>query len=127
MEYRSIEFEWSRIPNCGFYQRNSVVNFPSALNPYTRCVEYKHFLNQRSDWTIIARERTCDDGEPYYPVPTEGNRELYRKYAELATKAGAGLHFIGRLASYKYFNMDQAIRAALDYFRKKIESRLHCV
>lgn len=124
LEYRSIEFEWSRIPNYGFYQPNSVVNYPEALNPYTRCVEYKHFLNQKSDWTIISRERTCDDGEPYYPVPTEGNRELYKKYAELAANAGAGLHFIGRLASYKYFNMDQAIRAALDYFHKKIESRL---
>jgi UDP-galactopyranose mutase len=100
------------------------VNYPEALSPYTRCVEYKHFLNQKSDWTIIAKERTCDEGEPYYPVPTEGNRELYRKYAELAAKAGAGLHFIGRLASYKYFNMDQAIRAALDYFTEKIEGCL---
>jgi UDP-galactopyranose mutase len=91
-------------------------------------VEYKHFLHQQSDWTIISRERTCDDGEPYYPVPTEANRELYKKYAELALEAGKGagatVHFIGRLASYKYFNMDQAIRAALDYFHEKMESTL---
>ena len=122
LEYRSIEFEWSRISSAGFYQPNSVVNYPDALNPYTRCVEYKHFLNQKSDWTILSKERTCDQGEPYYPVPTEANRELYKKYAELAAKVGEGgpggpaVHFIGRLASYKYFNMDQAIRAALDYF-----------
>ena len=120
LEYRSIEFEWTRIPSMGFYQPNSVVNYPDALNPYTRCVEYKHFLNQKSDWTIIARERTCDQGEPYYPVPTETNRELYRKYAELAAATDSSAHFIGRLANYKYFNMDQAIRAALDYFHKKI-------
>jgi UDP-galactopyranose mutase len=128
LEYRSIDFEWTRIPNCGFYQPNSVVNYPDPLNPYTRCVEYKHFLHQQSDWTIISRERTCDDGEPYYPVPTEANRELYKKYAELALEArkgaGATVHFIGRLASYKYFNMDQAIRAALDYFHEKMESTL---
>jgi UDP-galactopyranose mutase len=120
LEYRSIDFEWTRIPNCGFYQPNSVVNYPDPLNPYTRCVEYKHFLHQQSDWTIISRERTCDDGEPYYPVPTEANRELYKKYAELALEAGKGagatVHFIGRLASYKYFNMDQAIRNAMDYY-----------
>jgi UDP-galactopyranose mutase len=77
-------------------------------------------LNQKSDWTIISRERTCDQGEPYYPVPTAANRELYRKYVELAAAKESSVHFIGRLANYKYFNMDQAIRAALDYFHKKI-------
>jgi UDP-galactopyranose mutase len=121
LEYRSIKFEWTRIPSTGFYQPNSVVNYPDPLNPYTRCVEYKHFLNQKSDWTILSMERTCDEGEPYYPVPTEMNRELYKKYTELAIKVGYKLHFIGRLANYKYFNMDQAIRAALDYFHKKME------
>ncbi len=121
LEYRSIDFEWTRIPNIGFYQANSVVNYPTPLNPYTRCVEYKHFLHQKSEWTILSKERTCDIGEPYYPVPTESNRELYKKYAELSKKMGPSVHFIGRLASYKYFNMDQAIRAALDYFRKQIK------
>ena len=101
-----------------------MVNYPDAANPYTRCVEYKHFLNQRSDWTIIAKERTCATGEPYYPVPTEANRELYRKYAALAGTVAGSIHFVGRLASYKYYNMDQAIRAALDYFREKIEGGL---
>lgn len=124
LEYRSIEFEWSRLRNSGFYQPNSVVNYPDAANPYTRCVEYKHFLNQRSDWTIIAKERTCATGEPYYPVPTEANRELYRKYAALAGTVAGSIHFVGRLASYKYYNMDQAIRAAIDYFREKIEGGL---
>lgn len=118
LEYRSIEFEWTRLPMAGYYQPNSVVNYPSASNPYTRCVEYKHFLHQKSDWTILSKERTCDKGEPYYPVPTAANRALYEKYVELAK--GGDVHFIGRLANYKYYNMDQAIRAAMDYFREHI-------
>jgi UDP-galactopyranose mutase len=122
LEYRSMDFEWTRILNSGFYQPNSVVNYPDAGNSYTRCVEYKHFLNQSSDWTIIAKERTCDVGEPYYPVPTEANRTLYKKYAALAAAGSPTMHFVGRLASYKYYNMDQAIRAAIDYFHERIES-----
>jgi len=115
LEYRSIDFEWSRIKTSGFYQPNSVVNYPSADNKYTRCVEYKHFLNQKSDWTILSKETTCDKGEPYYPVPTEKNKSLYERYKLLASTE-KNVHFIGRLASYKYFNMDQAIRNAMDYY-----------
>jgi UDP-galactopyranose mutase len=115
LEYRSINFEWSRVKTDGFIQPNSVVNYPGSDSAFTRVVEYKHFLNQRSAWTIVAKETTCDVGEPYYPVPNQANRDLYAKYVELA--AGSGVHFVGRLASYKYFNMDQAIRNAMDYFK----------
>jgi len=123
LEYRSIDFEWIRLANSGFYQPNSVVNYPSPETPYTRTVEYKHFLNQKSNWTIIAKERTTDTGEPYYPVPTRENREIYAKYREKAEKAD-GVHFVGRLASYKYFNMDQAIRNAMDYYATSLRSRI---
>jgi len=119
LEYRSINFTWFRFPVEGYYQPNSVVNYPDPENPYTRSVEYKHFLHQKSDWTILSKETTCDDGEPYYPVPTQKNRELFQAYAELANSA-PNVHFVGRLASYKYYNMDQAIRAALDYFNEKL-------
>jgi len=119
LEYRSIEFEWSKILCSGFYQPNSVVNYPSPSVVQTRCVEYKHFLNQKSNWTIIAKETTCSTGEPYYPVPTQENRDLYKKYAALASSSG--VHFVGRLASYKYFNMDQAIRNSLDYYSDVLE------
>lgn len=122
LEYRSIEFEWSKFPCPGFHQPNSVVNYPSSSVLHTRCVEYKHFLNQKSDWTIIAKETTCANGEPYYPVPTKENRDLYKKYALLA--AESRVHFIGRLASYKYFNMDQAIRNALDYYSEFLDPLL---
>jgi UDP-galactopyranose mutase len=120
LEYRSINFEWQTFKNTKYYQSNSVVNYPSSTTPHTRIVEYKHFLNQQSDSTIIAIETTSDGGEPYYPVPTKENRVLYEKYRLLAAEA-KGVHFVGRLASYKYFNMDQAIRNAMDYYRSKIK------
>jgi len=121
LEYRSIQFEWSRFPEKGYLQPNSVVNYPSSTTPYTRCVEYKHFLHQPSEWTILSKEITSDRGEPYYPVPTKANQELYRKYLAL-TENVKDVHFIGRLATYKYFNMDQAIRAALDYYEEHLRS-----
>ena len=100
-----------------FFQPNSVVNYPEMKYPFTRIVEYKHFLNQNSDDTIIVKETTCDDGEPYYPVPNKRNLELYEKYKELS-KNETNVHFIGRLANYKYFNMDQSILNSLEYFEK---------
>lgn len=116
LEYRSINFEWTRVNTSGYMLPNSVVNYPLNNTPYTRSVEYKHFLHQKSDWTVISKETTTDIGEPYYPVPTQRNRELYQKYATLC-EGEKNVHFIGRLATYKYYNMDQAIRAALDYYK----------
>ena len=116
LEYRSIDFQWERLPTSGYYQPCSVVNYPSMDVNYTRIVEYKHFLNQSSHQTLIAKEVTTDVGEPYYPVPNKANQVLYEQYKALAAGEASHVHFIGRLASYKYFNMDQAIRCALDYF-----------
>ena len=87
--------------------------------PYTRIVEYKHFLNQHSKDTVIVSEKTNDIGDPYYPVLNEKNMELYKKYKELANKE-EGVLFVGRLANYKYFNMDQAIANALETFYDEI-------
>jgi UDP-galactopyranose mutase len=83
---------------------------------YTRCVEYKHFLNQKSEHTVIVKETSTNVGEPYYPVLNDKNKELYNKYFKMANREKSNVHFIGRLASYKYFNMDEAIRNALNYF-----------
>lgn len=116
LEYRSINFTTMSMKNKGYFQPNSVVNFPTYATEFTRCVEYKHFLHQTSDWTVVCFEQTCSNGEPYYPVPTPENQALYEKYKEYAQKEN-NVHFVGRLASYKYFNMDQAIRNAMDYYR----------
>ena len=115
LEYRSIDFKIQRFKNMNYYQPNSVVNYPEPNVPYTRIVEYKHFLNQKSADTIIIFEETNDIGEPFYPVPNNKNMELYEKYKKMADDE-KNVHFVGRLANYKYFNMDQAIKNALEFY-----------
>lgn len=123
LEYRSIDFNIEVIKNMNYFQPNSVVNYPSKDIPYTRIVEYKHFLNQQSKDTIIVSETTNDIGEPYYPVPNKKNLELYAKYKELAKKEeDSNIFFVGRLANYKYFNMDEAISNSLHFFTNVIEN-----
>ena len=123
LEYRSIDFHIERKMNTEFYQPYSVVNYPGLDTPYTRCVEYKHFLKQESDHTIYVKETTTDKGEPYYPVLNDKNKELYEKYQKSAEEEGENIHFLGRLASYKYFNMDQAIKNSLDYYKDHFENK----
>ena len=119
LEYRSINFIKEIYENMNYYQPNSVINYPNMNVPYTRIVEYKHFLNQKSNDTIIVSEKTNDIGEPYYPVPNKKNLELFNKYKELAKKEeDKNIYFIGRLANYKYFNMDEAINNSLLFFDK---------
>lgn len=120
LEYRSINFVKENYENLEFYQSNSVINYPQIKDEemFTRIVEYKHFLNQQSPHTTIVKEFTTDNGDPYYPVLNDKNLKLYEKYKEKANDEmkKRNIHFIGRLANYKYFNMDQAIKNALDYF-----------
>eukprot|EP00472_Partenskyella_glossopodia_P009704 CAMPEP_0197524654 /NCGR_PEP_ID=MMETSP1318-20131121/9263_1 /TAXON_ID=552666 /ORGANISM="Partenskyella glossopodia, Strain RCC365" /LENGTH=422 /DNA_ID=CAMNT_0043077643 /DNA_START=62 /DNA_END=1330 /DNA_ORIENTATION=+ len=115
LEYRSIRFHIERKMNYGFYQPNSVVNYPGPEVDFTRIVEYKHFLNQKSPHTIIVKETTTDEGDPYYPVLNDRNKALFQKYKKLADQE-KDVHFVGRLANYKYFDMEAAIKNALDYF-----------
>ena len=105
---RMGRFGW---PCCAW--QAMVVNHPSADVDFTRIVEYKHVPNQPSavkegkiKGTLIAKEISSAVGDPYYPVPNPENRALYERYRELA-EAEQGVCFVGRLASYKYFNMDQ--------------------
>jgi UDP-galactopyranose mutase len=123
LEYRSIDFNIEIIKNMNYYQPNSVVNYPSKDIPYTRIVEYKHFLNQKSNDTIIVKETTNDIGDPYYPVPNKKNLELYEQYKNLAKEEEAkNVFFVGRLANYKYFNMDEAILNSLTFFKNVIQN-----
>jgi UDP-galactopyranose mutase len=120
LEYRSIDFNITKYKNMNYYQTNSVVNYPQTNVPFTRIVEYKHFLNQQSNDTVIVKEVTKEKGEPYYPIPNKKNMELYEKYKEF-TLNEKNVHFLGRLANYKYFNMDQAILNALEYFENNMK------
>merc|ERR1719399_1811523 len=124
LEYRSIRFleEYVPEPEDGFFQEAMVVNYPSPDVNFTRIVEYKHVPNQPEavkrgevKGSLIAREVSSAVGDPYYPVPNPKNNELYERYRALA-EAESGVVFVGRLASYKYFNMDQAILNALEMF-----------
>ena len=122
LEYRSIDFNIEIKKNMNYYQPNSVINYPSLDVPYTRIVEYKHFLNQQSNDTVIVTETTNDIGEPYYPVPNKKNLELYQQYKILAeNEENKNVFFIGRLANYKYFNMDEAIINSINFFNNKLE------
>lgn len=114
LEYRSIRFETEHLDQDQF-QPNSVVNYPSSIEPYTRIVEYKHFLNQSAPGkTTIVKEYTMAEGDPYYPVPTDENKKRYEQYRKLAEEdEKKGIFFVGRLANYKYYNMDAAIENAL--------------
>lgn len=122
LQYRSLRFEFETYDK-EFFQEYSVINYPSLDIPYTRIVEYKHFTGQKHSKTTISKEYSAWEGEPYYPVPSERNRQIYEKYQTEARKLEReGVYFVGRLANYKYFNMDQAFKNAIDLY-KTLESK----
>ena len=116
LEYRSINFVKETIDQ-EYFQENSVVNYPGTEVDFTRIIEYKHFGNQKTPNTVIVKEYTVDSGEPFYPVPNQRNQEIYERYRKDAEQL-KNIYFVGRLANYKYFNMDQAFKNALDLFRE---------
>ena len=118
LEYRSLIFrEEYHETGDDYYQVGPHVNHPYMEVDYTRIIEYKHIPNQPEGLknTLIVKEYSSDTGEPYYPVPTPRNMEIYENYRQLAIKE-TDILFVGRLASYKYFNMDQAVLNALEEF-----------
>jgi UDP-galactopyranose mutase len=94
-----------------------VVNYPSAEVPYTRITEYKHLTGQVHPKTAITYEYPSDQGDPYYPVPRAENQTLYKKYEALAA-CDLQVAFVGRLATYRYYNMDQVVGQALATYRR---------
>jgi UDP-galactopyranose mutase len=116
LPYRSLRFE-HRILEQERYQPVAVVNFPEQSVPYTRITEYKHLTGQTHACTSISYEYPCDDGDPYYPVPRPENAELYKRYKALADSTLA-VTFLGRLGTYKYYNMDQVVGQALALYQR---------
>lgn len=119
LEYRSIKFVHETLDQ-EYFQENSVINYPNE-HEYTRIVEYKHITGQKHPKTTIVKEYATDQGEPYYPVPNPANQEIYEEYRREADKL-TDVHFVGRLANYKYFNMDQAFKNALELY-ERLESK----
>ena len=110
LPYRSLRFQHTTM-NVERFQPVGVVNYPND-HDYTRITEFKHLTGQTHAKTSIVYEFPCNDGDPYYPVPRSENSTIYSKYAELA-KVCSGTHFVGRLATYRYYNMDQVVAQAL--------------
>jgi len=111
LPYRSLRFRHETVDREQF-QPVAVVNYPTEDVPYTRITEYKHLTGQTNPRTSITYEYPSAEGDPYYPVPRPENAELYRKYQALAD-ATPDVAFVGRLATYKYYNMDQVVAQAL--------------
>ncbi len=115
LPYRSLEFK-HETHNTAQFQSAPVVNFPNDY-AYTRVTEFKHLTGQEHTKTSIVYEYPRAEGDPYYPVPRPENGAIYQQYKELAD-ASEGVYFVGRLATYKYYNMDQVVAQALTLFRK---------
>lgn len=111
LPYRSLSFVFEHLPDTERYQEVAQVNFPNA-HAYTRITEFKHITGQTARGTTIVREYPQSEGEPYYPVPRPENEALYQRYKALALSERNTL-FVGRLAQYRYYNMDQVVAAAL--------------
>ena len=115
LPYRSLRFK-HETHNKPVYQPEAVVNYPNE-HAFTRITEFKYLTGQEHPKTSIVYEFPQAEGDPYYPVPRAENRELYKQYKTLAD-ATPGVHFVGRLATYKYYNMDQVTAQALSLFNK---------
>jgi UDP-galactopyranose mutase len=119
LPYRSLAFRHETLDQ-EWFQPVGTVNYPDEAVPYTRISEYKHMTGQAARKTTITYEFPRADGDPYYPVPRPENQALYKKYEALAL-AAPDVQFVGRLATYRYYNMDQVVGQALATFRRIAE------
>ncbi|MFC3608015.1 UDP-galactopyranose mutase [Stutzerimonas tarimensis] len=116
LPYRSLRFQHESRDQAWF-QDVGVVNYPSEDVPYTRISEYKHLTGQEHPKTSITYEFPSAEGDPYYPIPRPENAELYKRYQKLAEQT-PGVTFLGRLGTYKYYNMDQVVGQALALYKR---------
>ena len=115
LPYRSLEFRHETL-NIACAQPVAVINYPNE-NLYTRVTEFKHLTGQEHPKTAIVYEYPRAEGDPYYPIPAPENAVIYKKYRAIA-EATPTVHFVGRLATYKYYNMDQVVAQALTLYSK---------
>lgn len=111
LPYRSLRFEHEHLPEVEQFQPVGTVNYPND-HDFTRITEFKHLTGQTHTGTSIVREYPQADGDPYYPIPRDENEVLLKKYEALAAKE-SHVTFVGRLAQYRYYNMDQVVAAAM--------------
>jgi len=122
LPYRSLEFRFET-HDVPWIQPVGTINEPDEKAvPYTRTTEFKHLTGQRHPRTTIVREYPRAQGDPYYAIPRPENEALYTRYRTLA-EATAGVTFVGRLATYRYYNMDQVVGQALATVRRIADER----
>jgi UDP-galactopyranose mutase len=117
LPYRSLRFDF-RTVNQEWVQPVAVVNYPNE-HLYTRVTEFKHLTGQEHLKSTLVYEFPQGEGDPYYPVPRPENAELYKRYQALA-EATPDVLFVGRLATYKYYNMDQVVGQALSVYSRMV-------
>ncbi|MEH2328481.1 UDP-galactopyranose mutase [Nostoc sp.] len=115
LPYRSLDFK-HETHNTSVFQAAPVINYPNE-HLYTRVTEFKYLTGQEHSKTSIVYEFPKAEGDPYYPVPRSENQEIYKKYKVLADET-PGIYFVGRLATYKYYNMDQCVAQALSVYKQ---------
>ena len=123
LPYRSLRFE-NETYAVERYQQRQQVNYPGPV-PFTRRIEWKHATGQRHPMTTVTREFPAEptgDHDKYYPVPTEDSERLHTRYRRVADGLSS-VTFVGRLADYRYYNMDQVVARALDVFENEITAR----
>ena len=116
LPYRSLQFR-HETHDVAQFQPVATVNYPAEDVPQTRITEYKHLTGQAHPRTSITYEFPSAEGDPYYPIPRPENQALFKRYEALAD-AEPGVTFVGRLATYRYYNMDQVVGQALATYRR---------
>jgi UDP-galactopyranose mutase len=122
LPYRSLEFELRNVPtpDGGLVQETGTLNEPSSDVPYTRTTEFRHLTGQRHRSSTLCVEYPRSAGDPYYPIPSEETKALYKRYEDRARRE-PGVTFVGRLARYQYLNMDQVTAQALSTYARLAE------
>ena len=120
LPYRSLEFKFETV-NTEYFQSTGTINYPNE-QAYTRITDFKYLTGQQHPKTAIVYEFPKAEGDPYYPVPRPENAEIYKKYQQLADTM-TNTYFVGRLATYKYYNMDQVVAQALTLFKKIVQAQ----
>jgi UDP-galactopyranose mutase len=120
LPYRSLEFKFETV-DAEYFQPTGTVNYPNE-QAYTRITDFKYLTGQKHPKTSIVYEFPVADGDPYYPVPRPENAEIYKRYQQLASTM-TNTYFTGRLATYKYYNMDQVVAQSLTLFKKIMQGQ----
>lgn len=120
LPYRSLKFEHFHCNGINFYQSTGTINYPNDYE-FTRITEFKHLTGQKVCGTSCVREYPTSTGDPFYPIPTTINNTLFRRYWDLA-ESEKKVSFVGRLAQYKYYNMDQIVGSALSLSEKLLHN-----